>query len=67
MVKLMRLRVLFAIVAYYNLDINQIDIKTTFLYSFIDQLVYVQIPKESENAINKGMVCKLLKAFYNLK
>lgn len=43
------------------------DVKTAFLYSLIDQLVYVQIAKESEDATSKGMVCKLLKALYGLK
>ena len=58
---------LFAIAAYYDLDIDQIDVKTAFLYGLIDQLIYVQIPKRSEDATNKGMVCKLLKALYGLK
>lgn len=35
-VKVKAFRVLFAIVNFYNLDINQIDIKIAFLYSFID-------------------------------
>lgn len=63
----MAFRVLFAIAAYYDLDIDQMDVKTAFLYGLIDQLVYVQIPRESEDATNKGMVCKLLKALYGLK
>ena len=67
MVKPMAFRVLFAIAAYYNLDIDQIDVKTAFLYGMIDQLVYMQIPKGSENSTNKRMVCKLLKALYGLK
>ncbi len=67
MVKLMAFRVLFAIAAYYDLDINQKDIKTAFLYGLIDQLVYVQIFKGLENSTNRGKVCKLLKALYRLK
>lgn len=63
----MAFRVLFAIAAYYDLDIDQMDVKTAFLYGLIDQLVYVQIPRESEDATNKRMVCKLLKALYGLK
>lgn len=39
--KLMGFRVLFAITAYYNLDIDQIDVKIAFLHGLIDQLVYV--------------------------
>lgn len=60
-------RVLFAIAADYNLDINQMDIKTLFLYEIIDQLVYIQIPKGSKTSANKRMVCKLLKVLYGLK
>lgn len=33
----------------------------------IDQLVYVQIPKRSENSTIKKMIYKLLKVFYGLK
>lgn len=67
MVKLVAFKVLFAIAAYYDLDIDQIDIKTAFLYSLINQLVYIQIPNRSEDTTNKRMVYKLLKALYNLK
>ena len=66
-VKPIAFRVLFAITAYYDLNINQMDLKTAFLYGLIDQLVYVQIPKGSEISANKGIVCKLLKALYSLK
>ncbi len=67
MVKLMAFRVLFAIAAYYDLNIDQMDVKIAFLYSLIDQLVYVQIPKGLEDSTNRGKVCKLLKALYGLK
>lgn len=59
--------VLFAIVVYYNLDIDQIDIKTAILYGMIDQLVYMEILMRSENFANKKIICKLLKAVYGLK
>lgn len=63
----MAFRVLFAIAAYYKLNINPMDIKTAFFYNLINQLVYVQIPKSSEDLTNKGKVCKQLKALYRLK
>lgn len=58
----MAFRVMFVIVAYYNFDINQINVKTTIPYKLIDQLVYIQIPKASEIFANKNIVCKLLTA-----
>lgn len=66
-VKPMAFRVLFAVAAFFDLDIDQMDVKTAFLYGLIDQLVYVDIPKGSETEANRGMVCKLLKALYGLK
>ncbi len=65
-VKPMVFRVLFAVAAFFDLDIDQMDIKTAFLYGLINQLVYVDIPKGSETEANRGMVCKLLKALYGL-
>lgn len=32
----------FAITTFYDLEIDQINIKTTFLYSFINQLNYIE-------------------------
>ena len=66
-VKPMAFRVLFAIAAFFDLDIDQMDVKTAFLYGLIDQLVYVEIPKGRETEANRNMVCKLLKALYGLK
>lgn len=59
--------VLFAMAAFFDLDIKQIDVKTAFLYSLINQLIYINISKGSETEANWDMVCKLLKALYSLK
>lgn len=56
-VKLMVFRILFALAAYYNLDIKTIGIKTAVFYSLINPLVFVQISKESEDAIKKEIIC----------
>lgn len=63
----MAFKILFAIMVYYDLNIDQMDIKTAFFYRLINQLVYVQILKGFETATNKSMVYKLLKALYGLK
>lgn len=63
----MAFRVLFAIAAFYDLDIDQMDVKTAFLYGLIDQLIYVEMPRGTETDANKNMVCKLLKALYGLR
>lgn len=63
----MTLGVLFATTTFYDLDIDQINVKTALFYGLINQFVYIQIFKRSEDAINKRIICKLLKAFYGLK
>lgn len=55
------------IAVYYNLDIDQIDVKTAFLYGFNDQLIYVKIPKDIKTEKTKNIVCKLLKTLYSFK
>ena len=42
-VKLMAFRALFAIAAFYDLNIEQMDIKTAFLQDIIDQLLYLEV------------------------
>lgn len=41
----MAFQILFAIAAFYNLDIDQIDIKTTFFYRNINQLLNIKLLK----------------------
>ena len=51
---------LFAIAAYYNLDIDQMDVKTAFLYGLMDQLICVEMLKRTETSETRDLVCKLL-------
>lgn len=62
----MAFRVLFAIAAFYDLDIDQIDVKTAFFYGNIDQLLYVELPKGYYKD-QEHMVYRLNKALYGLK
>lgn len=55
-----------AIAAYFDLDINQIDVKVAFWYKLINQLVYIDISKGSELEATWKMVNKLLKDLYSL-
>lgn len=60
-------QVLFVIATYFDLNIDQIDVKTAFLYEFINQLIFVEILKKTKIDANKNMVYKLFKAPYDLK
>ena len=63
----MAFRVFFAVAAFYDPDIDQIDAKIAFLYNFINQLVYVKILKGIETDANQDIIYKLLKILYDLK
>lgn len=62
--KPMAFRILFAVAAALDLDIDQIDVKTAFLYGVVQELIYVHMPPGFKIP---GMVCRLKKALYGLK
>jgi hypothetical protein len=66
-VKPMSYKLRFAIAAAYDLEIEQMNIKTAFLYGNIDTEVYVEQPQGLEAVGQKTKVCKLNKALYVLK
>lgn len=44
MVKLMFYKALFAMASVFNLEIEQLDIQTAFLYKAIDEKIFVKQP-----------------------
>jgi len=64
-VKPMSYKAIFAIAAARDLELEQMDVKTAFLYGNIDEEVYIEQPPEFDNGT--GRVCKLNKALYGLK
>lgn len=66
-VKLTTIRVLLALAAVHDFDIEQMDVTTAFLNGDLDQDIYMQIPEGLRTPKNEGMVCKLRKSLYGLK
>jgi transposase InsO family protein len=64
-VKPMSYKAIFAIAAALDLELEQMDVKTAFLYGDIDGDVYMEQPPEFDDGTR--MVCKLNKALYGLK
>ena len=60
----MAFHTLFALATYYDLKINQIDVKTAFLNGQIIKDVYVKHPYGFSKSRE---VCRLLKGLYSLK
>ena len=61
------IRILFAIAAYYDYEIRQIDVKTAFLNGYLEEDVYMVQPEGFVDPKHPNKVCKLKKSIYGLK
>jgi len=60
-------RTIMALVAYFDLELHQMDVKTTFLNGDIDETIYIVQPENFVSGDPKNKVCKLKKSIYGLK
>ena len=60
-------RVIIAIVAHFDLELHQMDVKTTFLNGDIDEDVYMEQPTGFAEVGKEDLVCKLNKSIHGLK
>nr|GEZ71423.1 hypothetical protein [Tanacetum cinerariifolium] len=61
------IRILIAIAAYYDYEIWQMDVKTTFLNGHLFEEVYMEQPEGFVNPKYPNHVCKLKRSIYGLK
>ncbi|GJY08159.1 retrotransposon protein, putative, ty1-copia subclass [Tanacetum coccineum] len=61
------IRILIAIVAYYDYEIWQMDVKTAFLNGYLNEEVYMEQPEGFVNPKYPNRVCKLKRSIYGLK
>ena len=66
-VNIKSVRILFAIAAYYDYEIWQMDVKTAFLNGHLSEDVYMVQPEGFVNPKYPNKVCKLKKSIYGLK
>ena len=60
-------RTIMALVAHYDLELHQMDVKTATLNDYIDETIYMVKPENFVSEDLKKMVCKLTKSIYGLK
>ncbi|KAH9714963.1 Integrase catalytic domain-containing protein [Citrus sinensis] len=60
-------RIIMALVAHFNLELHQMDVKTTFLNGSLSEDVYMVQPDGFVESGRENMVCKLKRSIYGLK
>jgi hypothetical protein len=66
-VRFASIRLILAIVAYMNLELYQMDVKTTFLNGELDEEIYMDQPVGFVVDGQERKVCKLKRSIYGLK
>ena len=61
------LHVIMALVAHFDLDLHQMDVKTTFLNGDLEEEVYMKQLEGFSSSDGEKLVCKLKKSLYRLK
>ena len=56
-----------ALVAQYELELDQLDVKTAFFNGDLKENIYMSQPMEFKTAGKENMICKLKKSLYGLK
>jgi hypothetical protein len=65
--KLTSIRFILSIVASFDLEVEQMDVKTTFLHGDLEEEIYMKQPEGFVVKGKKELVCKLKKSLYGLK
>ena len=60
-------RIIMALVAHFDLELHQMDVKTAFLNGVLEEEVYIKQPEGFIAKDKEHLVCKLKKSIYGLK
>ena len=66
-VKIVSIRIVLALVALFDLELQQLDVKTAFLHGDLDEEIYMEQPEGFVQHRNAKFVCRLKKSLYGLK
>ncbi|KAH0685102.1 hypothetical protein KY289_022854 [Solanum tuberosum] len=66
-VKMSSIRTVLGLAASLNLEIEQMDVKTTFLHGDLEEEIYMEQPEGFKVEGKENFVCKLKKSLYGLK
>jgi Reverse transcriptase (RNA-dependent DNA polymerase) len=60
-------RIIMTLVAHFDIELHQMNVKTAFLNVDIDECIYISQPPNYESDDSKHIVYKLKKSIYGLK
>ena len=66
-VKIVSIRIVLALVALFDLELQQLDVKTAFLHGDLDEEIYMEQPEGFVLKGDEHKVCGLVKSLYGLK
>ena len=66
-VKLISIRIVLALVALIDLELEKLDVKITFLHGDLDEEIYIEQLEGFVQHQKGRLVCKLKKSLYGLK
>ena len=67
MVKHKTTRLILALVTQFDLELEQMDVKTTFLYGELEETILMRQPEGFEVKGKEDQVCLLQRSLYRLK
>ena len=65
--KMTSIHTVLGLAASLDLEVEQMDVKTTFLHSDLEEEIYMEQPEGFEEKGKEECVCKLRKSLYGLK
>ena len=60
-------RIVLVLTALIDLELEQLDVKTTFLHGDLNEELYMEQPEGFVQGHNNRLVCKLRKSLYGLR
>ena len=63
----MSIRAILSMVAHFDMELQQMDVKAAFLHGFLDEVIYMDQPEGYVDPKHPDKVCLLKRSLYGLK
>ena len=67
MVRHTSIRIVLSLVAHFDMELEHLDVKTSFLHDELEETIYMVHPKGFTQHGQELLVCKLKESLYGLK